>query len=136
MTGLVLHLKFLASFEIEISLGFRSIVIDGIVDFGIVPPPILDSPFPVQALRGNSLRPLIIASALEFNFSVVYDSISSIGTLVIPLRYDSVISSNIESMSLSHLNALKNGSFFIPFTSSERPAMIPACGPPSNLSPL
>ena len=86
MTGLVLHLNFLASLEIENFSGFRSIVTDGTVDFGIVPPPILDSPFPEQALSGNPLRPLMIVSALEFNSSVVDESMSNIGTLVIPLR--------------------------------------------------
>ena len=86
MTGVVLNLKFSASLEIEIFSGCRSMVIDGIVDFGIVPPPILDSPFPMQALKGNSLRLLTIDSALVFNWSVVDESISSIGTSVIPLR--------------------------------------------------
>ena len=65
MTGFVLHLSFSASLEIEMFSGFRSMVTEGIEDLGIVPPPILDSPFPAHAFSGNPSSFFIINSALN-----------------------------------------------------------------------
>jgi hypothetical protein len=62
--------------------------------------------------------------------------ISRIGTPSASFRWRSTVSWRAERISLSHRRALKNGSFLIAATSFVRPAITPACGPPSSLSPL
>ena len=63
-------------------------------------------------------------------------SISRTGMRGVAAQVASTVASSAARISLSQRSARKSGSFLSAATSLRRPAMMPACGPPSSLSPL
>lgn len=125
----------------EMPVGCTERAMDGICEVGMVPPPVVavDDWLVILAFE---ILPILLSiwSALACRFSVLSARFLRVGMSVLlgsdwVRRYSSMLSWSTVRMSLSHLTARKKGSFLMPATSSDFPAIMPDCGPPRSLSP-
>ena len=119
------------------SLGTKSSVILGRFACGNAPPPTWDSPFAISTVIGKPTSAFAKREARRFSCLWFAWRLWLRGrVLPSPRRYFSAASWREVRMSLSQRRARKKGCFFSAAMCLALPAMIPACGPPSSLSPL